>query len=289
LASGLCFAALSNIQKKKKRRGMQKGELKMDLEDWEVIPSINPCCNYSKALPLPLFLGPDVFVEADYFRCPATTSTPPQPQHQHQEQEEEEEEKEEETAATAAGGEVDPQADALAPTELKDISISTEFSNSNDPPPFNWLEPDPMEFDRGTDRSYDMASKEELVAQGKDCAGFNLWGLTVNGIGAICSFGVATAATLCVFALGAASTSASYSARLRPSPNIQFQIYSHDKVPILISCLLHFFPFFFFSILMFYLSFMFSSSPPTASCYTLNYQTTFSSKLEFFVIKCKIS
>ncbi|KAJ4809285.1 transmembrane protein [Rhynchospora pubera] len=194
----------------------------MDLDEWEVIPSTKPY-HYVSSNELLSFLGPDVLVEADYFRCPTPGLSPSPSEHQQQEEEEEEAEEEE------------------MPKEFKDIGISTEFRKETRSPapatapasPVNWLEPDPMVFSQGTimtekEEAVQMQmerKKEVVVEEEKDCAGFNLWGLSVHGIGAICSFGVATAATLCVFALSTASATC----RVRPSPNIQFQIFSDDK------------------------------------------------------------
>ncbi|KAJ1691853.1 hypothetical protein LUZ63_016008 [Rhynchospora breviuscula] len=199
----------------------------MDLDEWEVIPSTKPY-HYVSSKELLSFLGPDVLVEADYFRCPTPGLSPSPSEHQQQEEEEEEEAEEEE--------------EEEMPKEFKDIGISTEFRKETRSPapapepasPVNWLEPDPMVFSQGTIMTekeeamqMQMERKEVVVEEEKDCAGFNLWGLSVHGIGAICSFGVATAATLCVFALSTASASAT--CRVRPSPNIQFQIFSDDK------------------------------------------------------------
>ncbi|KAJ4782900.1 transmembrane protein [Rhynchospora pubera] len=196
----------------------------MDLDEWEVIPSTKPY-HYVSSNELLSYLGPDLLVEADYFRCPTPGLSPSE--HQQEEEEEEEEEAEEEEM----------------PKEFKDIGISTEFRKETRSPapahvpapasPVNWLEPDPMVFSQGTimtekEEAVQMQmerKKEVVVEEEKDCAGFNLWGLSVHGIGAICSFGVATAATLCVFALSTASATC----RVRPSPNIQFQIFSDDK------------------------------------------------------------
>ncbi|KAJ3687219.1 hypothetical protein LUZ61_016383 [Rhynchospora tenuis] len=203
----------------------------MDLDEWEVIPSTKPYLHVSSK-ELLSFLGPDVLVETDYFRCP-TPGLSPSPS-EHQQQEEEEKEVEEQEAE-------EEEEEEEMPKEFKDIGISTEFRKEERSPaptpaptsPVNWLEPDPMVFSHGTimtekEEVMQMERKKEVVVEEeKDCTGFNLWGLSVHGIGAICSFGVATAATLCVFALSTAS--ASSNVRVRSSPNIQFQIFSDDK------------------------------------------------------------
>ncbi|KAF3322063.1 hypothetical protein FCM35_KLT13204 [Carex littledalei] len=201
----------------------------MDLDgEWEFVIPTNSFNSNTKDLSSS-FIGTDLFVEADYFKCPQNTTLLTthhhhyhQQKHEEQEEEqlpdlpveqveEEEEEKEEEPVVEQEEEEEEP------PSPYREAPVLT--------PPFNWLEPDPVVFDRSPDRYH----KEQVMPMGEDDkdfvpSGFSLWRLGVHGIGAICSFGVATAATLCVFALGTASTSG----RLRPSPNIQFQIYSDD-------------------------------------------------------------
>ncbi|GKV49292.1 hypothetical protein SLEP1_g56049 [Rubroshorea leprosula] len=65
-------------------------------------------------------------------------------------------------------------------------------------------------------------SGEEAIWDESSC-GFNLWKWSLNGIGAICSFGVA-AATVCIIVLGSQQ-------RNRPQQNqkLRFQIYTDDK------------------------------------------------------------
>lgn len=199
----------------------------MDLDEWELIPSTKSFkqrraqAHAGFASTEPAMLGPALFVETNYFKLPG-----PGP---------------------AQGGEEEEIRDS------KDIPISPEFdveikketpapapapapASASAPAaaptaPVNWLEPDPSVFERGM-HDGDAQGSEARKAEEKECVGFTLWGLPlpVHGIAAICSFSVATAATLCVFALGnAASSSASW--RLRANPSIQLQIYSDDKVP----------------------------------------------------------
>jgi hypothetical protein len=55
---------------------------------------------------------------------------------------------------------------------------------------------------------------------------FNLWKMSLNGIGAICSFGVAAAATICIIALGGHQKN---NKQLHHSQKLHFQFYTDDK------------------------------------------------------------
>ncbi|KAJ3674618.1 hypothetical protein LUZ60_005234 [Juncus effusus] len=193
----------------------------MDLDEWELLPSSKTYREFSHEskdlLSKSLFISPELFVETDYFKCPELFV------------------KSEEK-----------------PEIFKDIAISNEFKKEEAPPPSteNWVEPEPIQFDENTTKA-DKESIDDMIQLEKkneyffeeekknesieeryekekdDCIGFNLWGLRINGIGAICSFGIATVATLCVFVLSGGSNS--NSDRQTRNPKLQFQIYSDDK------------------------------------------------------------
>lgn len=207
----------------------------MDLDldgEWEfVIPtnSFNSSNSNSKDLSSS-FIDPDLFVETDYFKCPQNTTLLITHHHHYHQQKQEQQQQQQEELPDLPVEQVEEEEEPEPVVEEEEEEEPP--SPYKETPPFNWLEPDPVVFDRG---SPDRYHKEQVMPmhqlKGEDdkdfvSSGFNLWRLGVHGIGAICSFGVATAATLCVFALGTASSSAS--GRLRPSPNIQFQIYSDD-------------------------------------------------------------
>ena len=60
---------------------------------------------------------------------------------------------------------------------------------------------------------------------GDSSGGFNFWKWSLNGVGAICSFGFA-AATICVLILG----SQQRNNKIQQDQKIRFQIYTDDKV-----------------------------------------------------------
>jgi hypothetical protein len=63
---------------------------------------------------------------------------------------------------------------------------------------------------------------------GLECVGFSVGKLRVNGVGALCSFGVA-AATFCIFLLGGRPQHQEQQKKLR-SQKMQFQMYADDEV-----------------------------------------------------------
>ncbi|KAI4330590.1 hypothetical protein MLD38_028866 [Melastoma candidum] len=76
-----------------------------------------------------------------------------------------------------------------------------------------WKEPQDLDCDG-------HGAKEEGVAWEGSKGGFNMWKWSLNGIGALCSFGFA-AATICIFIMG--------SGHQNKSQKIQLQIYADDK------------------------------------------------------------
>ncbi|XP_010492812.1 PREDICTED: uncharacterized protein LOC104770138 [Camelina sativa] len=118
----------------------------------------------------------------------------------------------------------------------------TEFADMKlDSPPARFTSPLPQQNDEkhsesggeyydeivGSDvkESSDLSSKKEVVwDEGKN---MNLWKKGLNGIGAICSFGVAAAAaTICVFFLG---HNGSVQGCRNKNQILRFQIYSDDN------------------------------------------------------------
>lgn len=70
-------------------------------------------------------------------------------------------------------------------------------------------------------KKVDDHGKDEKVTWEDSGGGVNLWKWTLNGVGAICSFGFA--ATVCILVLGHQQRKAQH------TPKIQFQIYADDK------------------------------------------------------------
>ncbi|BAF21056.2 Os07g0204100 [Oryza sativa Japonica Group] len=69
--------------------------------------------------------------------------------------------------------------------------------------------------------------EEEGKKAGAECVVFRVGKLRVNGIGALCSFGVAAAATVCVFLVGGRLQ---HHHRQQQQHKIQLQLYGDDKV-----------------------------------------------------------
>ena len=84
----------------------------------------------------------------------------------------------------------------------------------------------PDEFAGGEEEEEEETKKKEKRA-GPDCLVFSLGKLRVNGIGALCSFGVA-AATVCVFLVGGRLQH--HQQKQQHQQNIQLQFLGDDKV-----------------------------------------------------------
>uniref|UniRef100_A0A0D3GNH0 DUF6821 domain-containing protein n=1 Tax=Oryza barthii TaxID=65489 RepID=A0A0D3GNH0_9ORYZ len=82
--------------------------------------------------------------------------------------------------------------------------------------------------DECKDIGVDVAEEEEEEGKkaGAECVVFRVGKLRVNGIGALCSFGVAAAATVCVFLVGGRLQ---HHHRQQQQHKIQLQLYGDDK------------------------------------------------------------
>uniref|UniRef100_A0A2P2MTE1 DUF6821 domain-containing protein n=1 Tax=Rhizophora mucronata TaxID=61149 RepID=A0A2P2MTE1_RHIMU len=84
----------------------------------------------------------------------------------------------------------------------------------------------------------EVAKEEDKAIWEENTGGLNLWKWSFTGFGAICSFGVAAAATICIMILGGHQKSK----QQHQNPNFRFQIYTDDKV-----CYISDFPIFLYS------------------------------------------
>ncbi|KAL1814207.1 hypothetical protein ACET3Z_024272 [Daucus carota] len=80
------------------------------------------------------------------------------------------------------------------------------------------IEANKFQFEEPTD---DQAT-ETMTKNHQEEHGANMWKWSLTGIGAICSFGVAAAATICIIIIG-------NSQQQRKHQKLQFQIYADDK------------------------------------------------------------
>ncbi|XP_010485746.1 PREDICTED: uncharacterized protein LOC104764020 isoform X2 [Camelina sativa] len=113
------------------------------------------------------------------------------------------------------------------------ITKETEFADMKIDPPARITSPLPQIDDTaskpsGSEGGDDLGDKKELILKEEDNDGerLNLWKVGLNGVGAICSFGVAAAAaTVCVFFLGHNNIKISKN----KNQLLRFQIYSDDN------------------------------------------------------------
>lgn len=78
----------------------------------------------------------------------------------------------------------------------------------------------------------DPEVQNEIDDWEENSGGINIWKWSLTGIGAICSFGVAAAATVCIIILGGRQKNKHH----QDNRKLQFHIYADDKVFIYIYC-----------------------------------------------------
>ncbi|CAK7341437.1 unnamed protein product [Dovyalis caffra] len=120
-------------------------------------------------------------------------------------------------SSNTMGGFVPPQIDAGATFNFEDKSDHQGYKGDQG------FETTKISSPRIKTAEKETGAKEE-VSWEENSGGLNLWKLSLNGIGAICSFGVA-AATICIFIFG----SHQRNKQQLENQKLSFQIYNDDK------------------------------------------------------------
>lgn len=225
----------------------------MDLEDWELLPK-----NSFKVLDLDHDEDHHGEMVMDYFLCPSTqdpqheTESPPSrsivvPKKLIQAPIAWEPLLDQDNTKIPNNPDLEPDPDSDSKHTLSTDSVpspkvsfkimkETKFVDMKIDPPARITSPllqidddasKPSDSEGGDDlRCKKEVTLEEEDNDGSNCERFNLWKVGLNGIGAICSFGVAAAAaTVCVFFLGHNNI------KICKDKNqmLRFQIYSDDN------------------------------------------------------------
>ncbi|XP_011034386.1 PREDICTED: uncharacterized protein LOC105132521 isoform X2 [Populus euphratica] len=120
-------------------------------------------------------------------------------------------------SSSSKGGFVPPQIDAGATFKFEDQSDHQGYEGDQE------LDATKICSPRIKSTGKESGTKGEVTWE-EGGGGLNLWKLSLTGIGAICSFGVA-AATICIFIFGSHQTNKQQQQKQKPS----FQIYTDDK------------------------------------------------------------
>lgn len=115
--------------------------------------------------------------------------------------------------------------------ETEQDSVSQIFFKKMKENEFDMKMDSPKSTGRGILPPRSVKEEDEMVAweeSNDDGSSVNMWKWSLTGIGAICSFGVAAAATICIIILGSGPKNRHH--HQQNHQNLRFQIYADDKV-----------------------------------------------------------